>query len=65
VVDGERQVSEPNRNIQSKVIVNIQPGPISLAQKQAWKRFWQSMIAEAPIHDSSQSKNEAKEGLGK
>ena len=56
---------ELNRTIQSKVVVNIQLGPVSLAQKQAWKRFWQSMIAEIPIQDSSQSQNEAKEGLGK
>ena len=26
------------------VVVNIQPGPVSPAQKQAWGRFWQKII---------------------
>ncbi len=29
-----------------KVKVNIQPGPVSPAQKQAWERFWQKLITE-------------------
>jgi hypothetical protein len=28
------------------VVVNIQPGPVSPAQKQAWDRFWQKLIVE-------------------
>jgi hypothetical protein len=30
-----------------KVTVDIQLGPVSPAQKQAWKRFWQKLISEA------------------
>lgn len=30
-----------------KVTMNILPGPVSPAQKQAFKRFWQKLIAEA------------------
>jgi len=26
--------------------MNIKAGPVSPAQKQAWKRFWQKLIAE-------------------
>ena len=29
------------------VVVNIHPGTTSLAQKQAWGRFWQKIIIEA------------------
>jgi len=29
-----------------KVTVNIKPGPVSPAQKQAWRRFWQKLIAQ-------------------
>ena len=29
-----------------KVKVDIRPGPVSPAQKQAWRRFWQKLIAE-------------------
>jgi len=29
-----------------RVTVDIRPGPVSPAQGQAWKRFWQKMIAE-------------------
>jgi hypothetical protein len=28
------------------VVVNIQPGTVSPAQKQAWGRFWQKIIIE-------------------
>jgi hypothetical protein len=28
------------------VTLDIKPGPASPAQKQAWKRFWQKLIAE-------------------
>lgn len=38
-----------------QVSVRIQQGPVSSAQKQAWNRFWQKLIAEAKtdvsIHD--------------
>jgi len=44
--NGERQVPELNGNIQSKVVVNIQPGPITPAQKQAWRKLCQKLIAE-------------------
>lgn len=37
---------ELNRNNQSKVVVNIQLGPISPAQKQAWRKLWQKLITE-------------------
>jgi len=40
-------VPKPDTKMQSSVMVNIQPGPTSPAQKQAWKRFWQKLIAEA------------------
>jgi len=46
MIDGEFQVPEPNKDIQSKVVVNIQPGPISQAQKQAWRKLCQKLIAE-------------------
>jgi len=29
-----------------QLVVNLKPGPASLAQKQAWKRLWQKLIAE-------------------
>ena len=32
---------------QIKVTVNIVPGPVTPAQRQAWKKFWQKLIAEA------------------
>ncbi len=31
---------------QPKVTMNIQSGPMTPAQKQAWKRFWQKVITE-------------------
>jgi len=27
--------------------VDIQPGPASPAQKQAWERFWQKLVSQA------------------
>ena len=36
-----------NTKAQPKVIVNIQPGPASPAQKTAFRKFWQRMIAKA------------------
>jgi hypothetical protein len=30
-----------------KVTVNIQPGPASPAQNEAWIKFWQRVIVEA------------------
>ncbi|MDO8491342.1 MAG: hypothetical protein Q7T04_04940 [Dehalococcoidia bacterium] len=30
-----------------EVKVDIHPGPVSPAQKQAWRRFWQKVIAAA------------------
>ena len=39
---------------QVNVTLAIRPGPASPAQKTAWRRFWQHMIAEA--------KDEAKNG---
>ena len=32
---------------QIKVTVNIVSGQVTPAQRQAWKRFWQKLIAEA------------------
>ena len=32
---------------QIKVTVNIAAGPVTPAQRQAWKKFWQKLIAEA------------------
>ena len=29
-----------------KVTTDIVPGPASLAQKTAWRKFWQKLIAE-------------------
>lgn len=29
-----------------KLTIHIRPGPASVTQKQAWKRFWQKLIAE-------------------
>jgi hypothetical protein len=29
-----------------KIMINIQPGPASPAQKTAWHKFWQKLIAE-------------------
>ena len=31
---------------QPRVIVNIRPGEMSPAQKQAWRKFWQKLITE-------------------
>jgi len=39
-------VAKPDTKTQSKVTVNIRPGPMSPAQKQVWRRFWQKLIAE-------------------
>lgn len=39
-------MSKPINNMQSKVTMNIRPGEISLAQKQAWRKFWQKLITE-------------------
>jgi hypothetical protein len=47
-------VLKPAEKIQVKLTVNIQPGPASPAQKQAFKRFWQKLIAEA----KGEAKNE-------
>ena len=51
MVDGERQVPELNRNNQSKVVVNMQPGPISPAQKQAWRKLCQKLITEVKANE--------------
>ena len=37
-----------------KLRVDIRPGPVSPAQKTAWRKFWQKLIAEV--------KSEAKNG---
>ena len=37
-----------------KVTMRIAPGPVSPAQKQAWRRFWQKLITEA----KGEAKNE-------
>jgi len=34
------------KNTQVRVKVNIRPGPVTLAQKTAWRKFWQKLIAE-------------------
>lgn len=42
-----RKVPKSDTKTQAKVTVNIRLGPVSPAQKQAWKRFWQKLLAEA------------------
>jgi hypothetical protein len=44
-------MSAPKSNAkqQSTVTVNIVHGPVTPAQRQAWKKFWQKLIAEAKI----------------
>ena len=39
------KVSDNNKQM-VKLTVDIPPGPASPAQKQAWKCFWQKLIAE-------------------
>jgi len=34
------------KDTEAKVKVDIRPGPVSPAQKTAWVRFWQKLIAE-------------------
>jgi hypothetical protein len=50
-----RKAAKPGRPAtEIQVSVEIRPGATSPAQKQAWKRFWQKLIAEA----KSEAKNE-------
>lgn len=44
-------MSKLNRNVESKVVVNIQPGPISPAQKQAWRELCQKLITEVKTNE--------------
>ena len=43
----------------TNVVVNIQPGPASPAQRQAWKRFWQKLIAEVKAEEKESPPSQA------
>lgn len=40
------RVSKTATKTEIKITTNIRPGPVSLAQKTAWRKFWQKLIAE-------------------
>ena len=40
------KVPELSKSTKSKVTVNVHPGTMSPAQKQAWRKFWQKLITE-------------------
>jgi len=42
-----RQRQKVETTASTRVVVHIKPGQASPAQKAAWKRFWQKLIAEA------------------
>lgn len=45
--------SEPDKNV--KVSVDIHPGPATPAQKLAWRKLWQKLIAEPARKESPHS----------
>lgn len=38
-------IMKANKETEIKIKVDIKPGPVSPAQKTAWRKFWQSLIA--------------------
>jgi len=50
----EIELSKPANNKAINVGTNIQSGPASLAQKQAWRRFWLKVISESEADQATE-----------
>jgi hypothetical protein len=54
-------VSKNQAKAEIKITVNIQPGPVTPAQKRTWDKVWQRLIAEVKQsedgNDSHESQN--------
>jgi hypothetical protein len=38
--------TKSTKNTNDKIVVNIKPGPVSPAQREAWRKLWQMLITE-------------------
>jgi hypothetical protein len=50
-----RKANRTSRKTPIKVVLDIKPGPVSPAQRMAWKRLWDKLLSEVKGDESEGS----------